>query len=123
MQSKPTGIDRSRNVICDPATVVEGLHLDGDTTTERTDGRTGFCSPLALPGDFLDGLRHAADEDDDAGHALQANYMWQAANEIEGLRALVTRLTNVAQDLASALPDPGTEALAAIYCGKNFIYG
>lgn len=46
-----------------------------------------------------------------------------AAGEIVHLRALVTRLTNVADNLASELTDPGTEALAAIYCGRNFIYG
>lgn len=43
--------------------------------------------------------------------------------EIANLRALVTRLTNVAQDLAGCTTDPGTEALAAIHCGRNFIYG
>lgn len=43
--------------------------------------------------------------------------------EIAQLRALVTRLTNVAQDLASGMTDPGTEALAAIHCGRHFIYG
>jgi cell division protein FtsB len=42
--------------------------------------------------------------------------------EIERLRALVTRLTDVAQDLASGLSDPGSEALAAIHCGRYFIY-
>ena len=43
--------------------------------------------------------------------------------EIAQLRGLVTRLTNVADDLARGLPDPGTEALAAIHCGRHFIYG
>lgn len=43
--------------------------------------------------------------------------------EIECLRALVTRLTDVAENLAGELSDPGTEALAAIYCGRNVIYG
>lgn len=38
-----------------------------------------------LPPDFLDGLRHAADEDDGWGHTLQARYMRQAADEIERL--------------------------------------
>jgi hypothetical protein len=45
------------------------------------------------------------------------------AVEIEQLRALVTRLTNVAATLAGELTDPGTEALAAIHCGRHFIYG
>ena len=43
--------------------------------------------------------------------------------EIDSLRALVSRLTDVATNLAAELPDPGTEALAAIYCGRHFIYG
>jgi hypothetical protein len=43
--------------------------------------------------------------------------------ENERLRALVTRLTDVSRCLAAELPDPGTEALAAIYCGERFIYG
>lgn len=47
----------------------------------------------------------------------------RASKEIEQLRALVTRLTNVADDLARGLSDPGTEALAAIHCGRHFIYG
>lgn len=47
----------------------------------------------------------------------------QKTREVECLRALVTRLTSVAADLASAMPDPCTEALAAIHCGRNFIYG
>lgn len=42
--------------------------------------------------------------------------------EIEQLRALVSRLTGVARDLAAGVPDPGTEALAAIYCGEHFVY-
>lgn len=46
-----------------------------------------------------------------------------AAREIENLRALVKRLTDVAESLASESADPGTEALAAIYCGRNLIYG
>ena len=45
------------------------------------------------------------------------------AEEAVKLRALVKRLTDVAEDLASNSSDPGTEALAAIYCGRNFIYG
>lgn len=47
----------------------------------------------------------------------------EAVREIEGLRALVKRLTDVAEDLASNSSDPGTEALAAIYCGRHGIYG
>ena len=43
--------------------------------------------------------------------------------EIVNLRRLVTRLTNVAEDLAGGLVDPGSEAFAAIYCGKHFLYG
>jgi hypothetical protein len=46
-----------------------------------------------------------------------------AQQENDNLRALVTRLTDVAANLAGELPDPGTEALAAIYCGRNLIYG
>ena len=46
-----------------------------------------------------------------------------ALAEIDNLRALVMRLTNVAEDLSRATRDPGTEALAAIYCGRHFIYG
>jgi hypothetical protein len=44
------------------------------------------------------------------------------AAEIERLRSLVTWLTNVAENLAGELTDPGTEALAAIHCGRHFIY-
>lgn len=58
-----------------------------------------------------------------ADHIHTAGQLLAAADEIEQLRALVTRLTNVAQDLASGLTDPGTEALAAIHCGRHFIYG
>lgn len=43
--------------------------------------------------------------------------------EIERLRDLVSRLTDAAENLAREVPDPGTEALAAIHCGRNFIYG
>jgi hypothetical protein len=43
--------------------------------------------------------------------------------ENANLKALVKRLTDVAQDLSGCTSDPGTEALAAIYCGKNLIYG
>lgn len=43
--------------------------------------------------------------------------------EIEHLRALVTRLTDVSANLAAELADPGTEAMAAIHCGRHFIYG
>jgi len=47
-------------------------------------------------------------------------------SEVAKLRRLVTRLTNVAVNLADDLArvelDVGTEALAAIYCGKHFIY-
>ena len=43
--------------------------------------------------------------------------------EIDSLRALVSRLTDVADDLAAQLYDPGAEALSAIYCGRNLIYG
>lgn len=43
--------------------------------------------------------------------------------EIAQLRALVTRLTEAAESLARESSDPGSEALAAIYCGKHFIYG
>lgn len=53
----------------------------------------------------------------------QATTIGQMNREISNLRALVTRLTNVAQDLAGGTSDPGTEALAAIHCGRNFIYG
>lgn len=42
--------------------------------------------------------------------------------EIERLRALVTRLTNVAQGMAEDRFDPGAEAMAAIHCGRHFIY-
>ncbi len=42
--------------------------------------------------------------------------------EIAKLRALVTRLTDVAANLAAELPDPGADALAAIHCGRHFIY-
>lgn len=45
------------------------------------------------------------------------------AEEAAKLRALVKRLTDVAEDLARVTPDPGTEALAAIYCGRHLIYG
>lgn len=45
------------------------------------------------------------------------------AEEAAKLRAMVKRLTDVAEDLARATPDPGTEALAAIYCGRHLIYG
>jgi len=39
------------------------------------------------------------------------------------LKRLVGRLTLVAEDLAAGTFDPGAEALAAIYCGRNLIYG
>lgn len=45
------------------------------------------------------------------------------ADEIEQLRALVKRVTDVAANLAEDFLDPGTEALAAIHCGRNMIYG
>lgn len=47
----------------------------------------------------------------------------RALDEIQSLRALVMRLTDVAANLASELPDPGAEALAAIHCGRHLIYG
>ena len=37
----------------------------------------------------LDGMRHAADEDDGHGHSLQAAYLRDAADEIERLRAAI----------------------------------
>ncbi len=43
--------------------------------------------------------------------------------ENANLRGLVKRLTDVAEDLSSCTADPGSEALAAIYCGRNLIYG
>jgi hypothetical protein len=43
--------------------------------------------------------------------------------ERQNLRALITRLTSVAENLARETSDPGVEALAAIHCGRNFIYG
>lgn len=45
------------------------------------------------------------------------------ASECVNLRALVKRLTDVADALASESSDPGTEALAAIHCGRHLIYG
>lgn len=42
-----------------------------------------------LPGDFLEGLRHAADEDENAGHHLQADYIRKAADEIERLHGIL----------------------------------
>ena len=39
--------------------------------------------------------------------------------ENANLKALVKRLTDVAEDLSGCTSDPGTEALAAIYCGKK----
>jgi len=46
-----------------------------------------------------------------------------AEAEIANLKALVKRLTDVAADLAREMLDPGAEALAAIHCGRNLIYG
>lgn len=44
------------------------------------------------------------------------------AEEAAKLRALVARLTSVAANLARETTDPGTEALAAIHCGRHLIY-
>jgi hypothetical protein len=40
----------------------------------------------------LDGMRHAAAEDDDHGHHLQADYLRSGAAEIEWLRARIKEL-------------------------------
>jgi hypothetical protein len=39
------------------------------------------------------------------------------------LRALVARLTDKLEDFVREVEDPGADAFAAIYCGRNFIYG
>lgn len=54
---------------------------------------------------------------------VNSELLHSAAGEIEYLRGLVARLTNVAVDLAAGPADPGSEALAAIHCGRNFLYG
>lgn len=43
--------------------------------------------------------------------------------ENANLRRLVGRLTLSLEDQVRDNPDPGTEALAAIYCGRHLIYG
>lgn len=43
--------------------------------------------------------------------------------ENANLKALVARLTDNLENFVRESSDPGTEALAAIYCGRNLIYG
>jgi hypothetical protein len=43
--------------------------------------------------------------------------------ENANLKRLVGRLTESLSLCAADLPDPGTEALAAIHCGRHLIYG
>lgn len=57
----------------------------------------------SLPPDFLDGLRHAACEDEAAGHHLQAEYMRRAADEISRLRLLAATLQKTIDELTLAL--------------------
>jgi hypothetical protein len=45
-----------------------------------------------------------------------------ALAEIEGLRSLVTRLTDKLDEFVRQHPDPGADAFAAVYCGRNFIH-
>lgn len=47
----------------------------------------------------LDGMRHAAAEDESSGHTLQAEYLRRGADEIERLRA-ERRKTTVEEPLA-----------------------
>jgi hypothetical protein len=37
---------------------------------------------------LVEGMRHAADEDENAGHGLQARYLREGADEIERLRKM-----------------------------------
>jgi hypothetical protein len=50
-------------------------------------------------------------------------YPDRAANEIEGLRALVTRLTDKLEDYTRDGDYGDSDLPATIYCGRNFIYG
>lgn len=74
---------------------------------------------------FLGAIRAQAYPEliDQNGMAWYTNALRRKDAEIINLRALVTRLTNVVENLAGELSDPGTEALAAVHCGRNFIYG
>jgi hypothetical protein len=64
-----------------------------------------------LPADFLDGLLHAADEDEAAGHHLQADYIRKAHAEIERLRklafALEFRLSNLQDEIMAITASAG----------------
>jgi len=43
--------------------------------------------------------------------------------ENNNLRALVSRLTDCLNLLSIEVFDPGADILAAIHCGRNFIFG
>ena len=55
--------------------------------------------------------------------AAAARRAQEAEDEAAKLRTLLKRVTDAAESLAREVSDPGTEALAAIHCGRNRIYG
>ena len=58
------------------------------------------------------------------GNSLYYYNLWMnTRTENENLRKLVDRLTDNLENFVRESSDPGTEALAAIHCGRNFIYG
>lgn len=58
------------------------------------------------------------------GNSLYYYNLWMnARTENENLRKLVGRLTDNLENFVRESADPGTEALAAIHCGRNFVYG
>lgn len=71
--------------------------------------------------------RHARERPDlyatDRPHLGGASGVDAVTAENASLKKLVWRLTESLSICVQELPDPGTEALAAIHCGRHLIYG
>lgn len=68
--------------------------------TSKTTARTGWQRET-----FVEHLLHAADEDENAGHSLQAAYIRDAADEIGRLRAEIISMRRTCNAMAQRIDE------------------